>query len=219
MSALADSIRANALSLVGQRYAWGEEPWYDDTPDSRPWDTDCSGLVFGVYRRSGVKWSNGATFPRLTANDYWRATMPISYPTRVGDMGFMLGSSGRAYHVVLYIGGGETVEARGKAWGVVRYELDDPKNGAVKRKARWGRFPWVDTADIVVRPTLRLTKPYTRGADVRALQAALNRNGEWLDVDGIFGPATEAAVKRFQKSRSLEVDGIVGPLTWAALLG
>lgn len=40
-----------------------------------------------------------------------------------------------------------------------------------------------------------------------------NKNG----VDGDFGSATEKAVKSFQKSRGLEVDGIVGPLTWAAL--
>lgn len=37
-------------------------------------------------------------------------------------------------------------------------------------------------------------------------------------VDGIFGPATDKAVKQFQKDAGLVVDGIVGPKTWAALL-
>jgi len=38
-----------------------------------------------------------------------------------------------------------------------------------------------------------------------------------LVVDGIFGPATLAAVKAFQQGSGLVVDGIVGPLTWNAL--
>lgn len=37
-------------------------------------------------------------------------------------------------------------------------------------------------------------------------------------IDGVFGPKTEAAVKRFQKLQGLEVDGIVGPKTREAIV-
>ncbi len=56
---------------------------------------------------------------------------------------------------------------------------------------------------------------------IRVLQKLLNRRlspSPNLKVDGIFGPATERAVRRFQRESGLEVDGIVGGQTWAALL-
>jgi peptidoglycan hydrolase-like protein with peptidoglycan-binding domain len=51
-----------------------------------------------------------------------------------------------------------------------------------------------------------------RGPAVRAIQRELG-----IPADGIFGPVTERAVKRFQSRHDLVPDGIVGPLTRAAL--
>jgi putative chitinase len=57
-----------------------------------------------------------------------------------------------------------------------------------------------------------------RGEAVRALQQRLNALGFNVGaVDGDFGPATEAGVTSFQRSRGLSVDGVVGPQTWRAL--
>ena len=54
------------------------------------------------------------------------------------------------------------------------------------------------------------------GPEVTILQELLVQT-PWLNIDGKFGPITEALVKAFQSSKGLHPDGIVGPLTWAAL--
>ena len=49
------------------------------------------------------------------------------------------------------------------------------------------------------------------------IQKALNNKGYKLDVDGVIGPKTTAAIKDYQQKNGLAVDGIVGDKTWAAL--
>jgi hypothetical protein len=50
------------------------------------------------------------------------------------------------------------------------------------------------------------------GSTVTALQRALG-----ISADGIYGPQTRRAVRRFQRANGLVVDGIAGPQTLAAL--
>ena len=57
------------------------------------------------------------------------------------------------------------------------------------------------------------------GEPVSELQTLLNNNGYNLEVDGVFGKKTEAAVKDYQANNGLDVDGIVGEQTWGSLTG
>lgn len=56
-----------------------------------------------------------------------------------------------------------------------------------------------------------------RGSGVATLQRSLVRLGAAIAVDGIFGPATDRAVRNFQRRSGLNVDGIAGPRTKAAI--
>ncbi len=61
----------------------------------------------------------------------------------------------------------------------------------------------------------------SHGAEVKQLQRLLNgklKLSPALLEDGVFGKATDLAVKQFQAQQHLGLDGIVGPKTWAALL-
>ncbi len=77
-----------------------------------------------------------------------------------------------------------------------------------------------DKPEVKYTRLLKLTDPYMKGDDVKAVQAALKAAGfDPKGTDGTFGPNTEAAVKAYQKANDLEADGIVGPITWAKLMG
>ena len=84
--------------------------------------------------------------------------------------------------------------------------------------------------DPVVWPVLVVqVKEGSQGDAVRGVQEEFqfrNLSGDpskGPQVDGIFGPLTDAAVRGFQHALSLDipsvaVDGIVGPVTWQALV-
>jgi len=61
----------------------------------------------------------------------------------------------------------------------------------------------------------QIMKRGSRGEGVKQLQRNLGMTG--AEVDGIFGPATEKAVKTFQQTSGAKVDGIVGPETRAMI--
>ena len=64
---------------------------------------------------------------------------------------------------------------------------------------------------VQARPLLQKGSEYRN--EVSYLQSLLG-----IRADGIFGPITEGAVRKFQKEAGIQADGIVGPKTWGKLI-
>ncbi len=64
---------------------------------------------------------------------------------------------------------------------------------------------------------LAMQRPPMKGKDVKAVQRGLKRIGVPVDLDGVYGVNTRAAVRWFQRKHDLRVDGVVGPGTRSAI--
>ncbi len=91
---------------------------------------------------------------------------------------------------------------------------------AVKSFQRKAKLPVDGKVGPMTWPKLIITvKKGSKGDAVKAVQWQLAHEYGFkkLKVDGNFGPATQTAVKSFQKKYKLAQDGIVGMKTWMAL--
>jgi hypothetical protein len=83
-----------------------------------------------------------------------------------------------------------------------------------------GWHSWFDGRYVVFGPD-RFDHPYLRPGDagpaVTTLQRMLVEHGANIEIDGIFGPATESAVEAFHEAQFGAADSSVDPVTWSAL--
>jgi peptidoglycan hydrolase-like protein with peptidoglycan-binding domain len=82
--------------------------------------------------------------------------------------------------------------------------------------AAWRIFAAIAAIDGRQQPeetTMAILKRGMAGEPVRRLQEGLDIE----DADGMFGPATEKALREYQKTQGLAVDGVAGPDTFAEL--
>ena len=193
---------------------------------------DCSGLTKYCGQQLGLSFHHGSN----SSYDYdcqhkGAKTQNMDLP--VGAWVYT-GTKANRGHIGIVIGDGWVIEAQGTSAGVVKSKMN------LKKWTWWGLgkgltfdfIPGVSggsgtdsgkssekekkpSSKVPVYPTIRRGD---RGEVVTQCQRLLAKDGSNLEIDGIFGPGTQSAVRSFQKRHNLTVDGIVGPQTWKALL-
>lgn len=167
---------------------------------------DCSSLVARAYSAQGMDWACvGRTIP-LSCEEVYSDQFELLWPSEYsrigktfggadvlakaaqpGDLQFLCtnrktGRTNRITHVTMVASATTIVHARGTAYGV---RLDDIAlyKGKVCAVCRYN-------PDAPLRQGMR-------GLRVKALQERLNAAGAMLDVDGVYGSKTAAAVKKY----------------------
>lgn len=187
---------------------------------------DCSGLVKGLFMTPDALTQPNA--PAVYDSKYdWSANGLIEACEEQGPIsllqeipGLILWKNG---HVGIYVGGGNVIEAKGHAYGVIRSKLSDTN------WVRWGKCPYLDYSS-KPKPieTCSVTLPVLRkgstGEEVERVQLILNYlkvpddSGKSLKIDGHFGDKTAQAVKRFKKAQKLGSTDEVNVYTWTRLI-
>lgn len=129
---------------------------------------------------------------------------------------------GRAYHVGYVVDDHlNIIEAKGRNYGVVKGSFDSSYWNTYGRPEIFkNEIEKEEAPKAVFTRVMKRIKPTMTGEDIRTLQKMLNDYGNYgLALDGKYGPATEKAVKAFQKAKGLTVDGKAGKNTVTALGG
>jgi cell wall-associated NlpC family hydrolase len=90
---------------VGKPYVWGGA-----SPSA---GFDCSGLTSWAWAQAGV------SLPHFAQAQYDMTRRISSAALQPGDLVFYADSTGYVYHVAMYIGGGQVVQALNEKYGVM----------------------------------------------------------------------------------------------------
>lgn len=198
-----------------QEYRWGEEG-----------DYDCSSAIIEAYQTAGVPVKEkGATY----TGNMRKVFLANGFKDVTGDVNLVTGAGmipgdvllNEAHHTAMYIGDGQEAEASINEKGTATGGTPGDQTGKEILVRSYRNYPW----DCVLRfqgekkpiktKSCTVTKPYLSKGDmgdaVKRLQFDLNLlTGAKLDVDGEFGPATDKALRAYQKSKGIEASGLCG---------
>lgn len=191
--------------------------------------TDCSGAVWRALTSAGESPGGNTVSESL---EVWARTkggraITVAEGIATAGAGLFIWGTGAKGHAAMSRGDGTTYET--PAWGAWGHALGIGNangrswTGAVLWPAVG--YPGGGTTPLPFPPLTRTLHTGCAGTDVHECQIRLIgwayvTGDPTLDpgpLDGMYGPRTESAVRRFQTRSHLAVDGLVGPATWAAL--
>lgn len=185
-----------------------------------PW---CDAFVDFVILKTCEHFGKGAETARMVLggdfDDYTYNSVALykkagrwSNTAHRGDQIFFGGSGHTG--IVTAVNGGTVHTVEGNKGDEVRrgsYSVNSPSIIGYGRP----RYELIDGK--VTAEDMPLIKKGSKGDAVKKLQEMLKAKGYKLNVDSDFGPATDAAVRAYQKDHDLTVDGEVGEKTWGSL--
>lgn len=189
---------------------------------------DCSGLFAWAFKQLGGSIAHGSNsiYDRYCTSKKGKLTDALKKELLPGTAVFT-GDASKHGHIGLYVGNGKVIEASGTQAGVCVSNITANKwtyYGLLKNVDYSGEkapeLPSDGKDEEIPMSNYPTVKRGSKGEYVTLLQKKLQEKGYNLGlcgVDGDFGPATERAVKAFQKDHGLTQDGICGQKTWAAL--
>ena len=205
-----ENIKKNCPVLNGSQSECHGCKWYPN--DQRTLCNDCQGFAKNVFSRVGINFRGGGCTSMWNDNSNWTEKGTIANLPQNKVCLVFINEGEKMSHVGIYVGGGRVIHCShyvregacpDRAWGWSHYAIpfgldgDPPISLPTLRRGDRGEY-------VTLAQTKLIQKGYSCGAK---------------GADGIFGKATEAATKSFQKDNGLVADGIIGQRTWNALLG
>lgn len=195
-------------------------------------DYDCSSLIISAYEQAGVPVkAAGTSYTGNMRSAFRKCGFREVSNTQLSPGDVLLDEKN---HTAMYVGDGKLVQASINENGGVTGGQSGDQTGKEISVVPMYQYHW----DVVLRygdsaeqpvqtPLYNVRLPMLQrgdtGSAVLSVQILLIH--KWAiscgidGADGDFGPATESAVKAFQRLKGLQDDGVAGPLTLAALIG
>lgn len=201
--ATGNQIIENCKKYLGKPYVWGGESMSEG-------GYDCSGYAYNVLKDSEYN------VTRTTAQGFSSLGTTVDYSSAiVGDLLFFGKTKSSISHIAFYAGDGKMYESIG---GSSNTKSNPGKGVTLSNVSRRSDLILVkriaevtSTASSASSTTRTYLMKGDKGDAVKELQNNLNTLGfSCGTVDGIFGDATDKAVRAFQSAYGLTVDGKYG---------